>query len=80
MARLGDATGTKGRLCTEAGEAVKSFGLVQCPGVDAEVTTETGLPAASASNEDFLFARRGRFAGVLMLSSCHFNFTPYPLH
>lgn len=76
MARLGEASGIKGRLYVEAGEAVRSFGLVERPGVDVEVMIEAGLPATSASDEVFLFARRGRFASVIMLSSCHFNFTP----
>lgn len=80
MARLGDASGIRGRLYVDAGEAVIFLGLVERPGVDIAVTIEIGLPAPSASTEVFLFPRRGRLTGVVMLASCHFSFTPYPLH
>jgi hypothetical protein len=45
-----------------------------------KLTTDTGLATASGSWDIFLFCRLGRLTGVVMLSSCHFNLTPYPLH
>jgi hypothetical protein len=76
----GDACGTRGRLYVDAGEAIECLGLVKVPGVEAKLTTDTGLATASGSWDIFLFCRLGRLTGVVMLSSCHFNLTPYPLH
>ncbi|KAH5115348.1 hypothetical protein HBI41_084470 [Parastagonospora nodorum] len=74
-----DAKLPKGRLYDDPGEAW-SLGLVENPEREAKLTTEPGLLTTLRSRFVFLFARLGFFAGVAMLSSCHFNFTPYPLH
>lgn len=74
-----DAKLTKGRLYEDTGEAC-SLGLVENPDPEPKLTTEPGLVTTLRSRFVFLFARLGFFAGVAILSSCHFNLTPYPLH
>jgi hypothetical protein len=49
MTKLGDATRFNGRLYVDAGDAVKPPGLVRAPGVDAKLTTDTGLPIVSGA-------------------------------
>jgi hypothetical protein len=80
MTRPGDACRTRGTLYVDAGEAIEYLGLVKVPGVDAKLTTDTGLAAVSSPWDVFLFVRFSRLTGVVTLPSCHFNLTPYPLH
>jgi hypothetical protein len=56
-----------------------SRGLVNVAGVETRLITEPELEFVSVSIDVFLLVRRGLLVGVLMLSSCHFNLTPYPL-
>jgi hypothetical protein len=49
MTKLGDVTRFNGRLYVDAGDAVKPPGLVRAPGVDAKLTTDTGLPIVSGA-------------------------------
>lgn len=43
MMKLGGTASTKGRLHVDAGEATRSLGLLNAPGVDAKLDTEEGL-------------------------------------
>jgi hypothetical protein len=55
---------------------MRSRGLVNVACVEEKLMTDPELDIESVSTEVFLVARRGRLAGVLMLSSCHFSLTP----
>jgi hypothetical protein len=49
MTKPSDVLGTRGRLYVDAGEAAEYLGLVEVPGVEAKLTTDTGLATVSGS-------------------------------